>query len=68
MTGGGTNALTQTQLENYLINFYSAGRMACVCWRRLAALQRYLRAGRGTSLGYLDDRNGDTLRQTATAP
>ena len=67
MTGGGTNALSQTQLENYLINFQASGAAwpAFVGggWPRFNDI--YQQAGVHASYGYLDDRNGDTLRQTA---
>ncbi len=68
MTGGGTNVLTTNQLESYLSTFYSNGNgwPASVGggWPRFNDI--YAQAGVGTSNGYLDDRNGDTLRETTT--
>ncbi len=66
MTGGGTNALTTNQLESYLNNFDAkgAGWPAYVGggWPRFNDI--YAQAGTGPSNGYLDDRNGGTLRET----
>lgn len=64
LSGGGT--LTTNQLNNYLNNFDNAGKT----WPAFisSAFPRfndiYAQAGTGSTMGYLDDRNGATFRET----
>jgi hypothetical protein len=66
MSGGGTNTLTPAQLQSYLVSFDQKGG----AWPAFisSAFPRfhdiYLQAGVGSSFGYLDDANGNTLTNT----
>jgi hypothetical protein len=66
MSGGGTNTLTPAQLQSYLNSFDQNGTN----WPAYvsSAFPRfhdiYSQAGVGSSYGYLDDANGNTLTNT----
>lgn len=66
MSGGGTNTLTPSQLQNYLDSF----EQKAASWPAYisSAFPRfqdiYAQAGVGASYGYLDDGNGATLSNT----
>ncbi|HWX21478.1 MAG TPA: glycoside hydrolase family 71/99-like protein [Candidatus Binatia bacterium] len=66
MSGGGTNTLTQAQLQSYLTSFDQKGggwpAFVSSAFPRFHDI--YAQAGVGASYGYLDDANGSTLTNT----
>lgn len=66
MSGGGTNALTPTQLKSYLDTFdqKAASWPAFIASAFPQFHDIYAQAGVGSSYGYLDDAGGTTLSNT----
>jgi hypothetical protein len=66
MSGGGTNILSPSQLQSYLVAFdqKGAGWPAFISSAFPRFHDIYSQAGVGASYGYLDDADGSTLRNT----